>query len=183
MQRMMSALLLAVTAASAAAEPYAAAEVGYGRVDFSLGTPFRGDIDDEAMTTGVNLGYRFSELLEGEIGASWYGDVSGRGSPCPAGDICILSIRTIPDNDIRVYRASLLPGFERGDVRLFGRVGYYRADIDTNIAFEGGDFTEEGWTLGAGLRWSFADDWSIAGEASVLGDEMRQIGLSLAWHP
>ena len=176
-------MLTISAAASAAAEPYAAAEVGYGSSDFSLGTPFRGDIDDESLMSGVNVGYRFSELLAGEIGASWYGDVSGRGSPCPAGDICILSIRTIPDNDIRVYRASLLPGFDRGSLRIFGRVGYYRAEIDTNVVFPGGDFTREGWTLGAGVRWSFADDWSVAGEASVLGDEIRQFGISLAWHP
>lgn len=169
---------------SAAADPYyAKARVGTASSDFSLEEPYNGDVNDEAAMYGIDFGYRISDLLAVEVGASWYGDFSGQGSPCRKGQICILLLRTINGNEINVYHASLVPGIDRGRLRLFAEAGLYRAEIDTNTVFPNDEFTRNGWLLGAGARWRFNERWSVSLQASALEDNMEQIGVAVGWHP
>lgn len=72
---------LSAAAGGAAADPCVTARLGYASADFSLGAPYNGEVDDEAPAWGVNLGYRFSDLLAVEAGAMRFGDLDGRATP------------------------------------------------------------------------------------------------------
>ncbi|HET6628883.1 MAG TPA: hypothetical protein VFG91_03820 [Woeseiaceae bacterium] len=82
-----------------------------------------------------------------------------------------------------MYSASLVPGIDRGRLRLFTKAGLYRAEIDTNTVFPDDEFTKDGWLLGAGARWQLSELGSISLQASVLEDNMQQIGIAVGWHP
>lgn len=181
--RLFPVLLLAVAGGTASADPYATVRLGYADADLSLDAPYNGSIDDQGPAYGVNLGYRLSDLLAVELGATRFDDLDGRATPCPTGQICTLVIRDVPDNEVDTWSASLLPSLRMGDVALFGRAGYYRAEIDTRIPFANNEFTGDGWLLGGGARWRFSDTWSLALEASAYEDRLSQVGVTVGWHP
>lgn len=183
MKKVILLAILGVAAQPVAADPYITAEAGLAAADISLGEPFNGSIDDEASMYGVNVAWALSGLLAVEAGVSDYGDLDGRGTPCPRGDLCTQVVRDIPGNDMRVYEAALVPGLEIGNLRLYGRAGYYRADIDTALPFEGGDFDPSGLLLGGGLRLHFLPTLSAGLEVGRLGDDVSQVALIFGWHP
>lgn len=174
--------LLLLVPAAAFAQPYASAKVAYAGADFPLDSPYNGVIDDNSPGLGVDVGFGFGRHWAVEIGAARYGSFDGRGTPCVAGDVCTLAIRPIDGNDMTIYNAALVPRFTAGDARFFARVGYYRANIDANIALPGADdFHEDGLMLGAGVRWYFEDPWSISLEATRFDDNVRQLAVGFGW--
>jgi hypothetical protein len=177
------ALTLSLAAPAAAfSQPYASAKIAYAGADFPLGSPYNGVIDDNSPGLGVDFGFGFGRHWALEIGAARYGSFDGSGSPCAAGDVCTLVIRPIEGNDVTLYNAALVPRFTAGDARFFARVGYYRANVDTDIGIPGADdFHEDGLLLGAGVRWYFEDPWSISLEATRFDDNIRQIAVGVGW--
>jgi hypothetical protein len=167
--------------ACALGQPYVTAKIAYASAELPLGAPFNGTIDDNSAGVGVDVGFGFGRRWAVELGAARYGSFDGRGTPCVEGDVCILVIRPVSGNDLTVYKAALVPHFEIGDVQLFGRVGYYRANIDANIGLQGSDFDEDGLLAGVGLRWHFADPWSVSLEASRFDDNVRQLAVGFGW--
>ena len=174
--------LLLIPPAAALGQPYASAKVAYAGADFPLGSPYNGVIDDNSPGIGADVGFGFGRHWALEIGAARYGSFDGRGTPCIAGDVCTLVIRPIDGNDMTLYSAALVPRITAGDARFFARVGYYRANIDTNIDLPGaGDFHEDGLLLGVGARWYFSDPWSISLEATRFDDNIRQLAVGFGW--
>ena len=110
-----------------------------------------------------------------------YASFDGQGTPCAAGSVCTPVVQPIGNNDMTIYKAAVVPRFEIGDVRLFGRLGYYRANIDANIAPPDSDFDEDGVLVGLGVRWYFSEPWSVSVEASRFDDNVRQIAVGFGW--
>lgn len=176
------ALCLLGLPAAAFGEPYAVAKLAYAKADLPLGAPYNGVIDDNSLALGVDVGFAFARYWAVEVGAARYGSLDGFGTPCVQGDVCTLIVRDISGNDMTMYNAALVPRIAAGRARFFARVGYYRANIDTNIDLPGaGDFHEDGLMLGAGARWYFADPWSISLEATRFDDNIRQLAVGFGW--
>lgn len=164
------------------AQPYASAKLAYAGADLPLGSPFNGVVDDNSFGFGADIGFGFGRRWALEIGAARYGSFDGRGTPCAAGQVCAQVVQPIDGNDMTLYKAAFVPRFETGAVRLFARVGYYRANIDANIDFEGaGDLHEDGLLLGAGLRWYFEEPWSVSLEATRFDDNVRELAVGFGW--
>jgi hypothetical protein len=176
------ALLALSLPAVALAEPYAVAKLAYASTDIPLGAPYNGVIDDNAPALGVDVGFGFSRKWALEIGAARYASLDGFGTPCVPDTACTLIVREIGGNDMTLYNVALVPRFTAGDTHVFARVGYYRANIDTNVDLPGaGDFHEDGLMLGVGARWYFSDPWSVSLEATRFDDNVRQISLGFGW--
>lgn len=174
--------LFTVVPAAAFGQPYASAKIAYAGADLPVGAPYNGVIDDNSLGLGVDVGFGFGRNWALEIGAARYGSFDGRGTPCVTGDTCTLAIRPIEGNDMSIYSAALVPRFSAGDARFFARVGYYRANVDTNVDLPGADdFHEDGLLLGAGVRWYFRDPWSISLEATRFDDNVRQLAVGFGW--
>lgn len=168
--------------AAAFAEPYAVAKLAYASADLPLGAPYNGVIDDNAPALGIDVGFGFSRKWALEIGAARYASLDGFGSPCAPNTVCPLIVRDIDGNDMTMYNVALVPRFTAGDAHVFARVGYYRANIHTNVDLPGaGDFHEDGLMLGVGARWYFEDPWSISLEATRFDDNVRQLALGFGW--
>jgi len=168
--------------AAALGEPYAVAKLAYATADLPLGAPYNGVIDDTAPGLGIDVGFAFARNWAVEIGATRYGSLDGFGTPCVQGSVCPLLVRDIGGNDMTMYNAALVPRIPAGRARFFARVGYYRANIDTNVDLPGaGDFHEDGLMLGVGARWYFSDPWSVSLEATRFDDNLRQIALGFGW--
>jgi hypothetical protein len=175
-------LALSLLPALASGQPYVAAKVSYAAADFPLGAPYNGVIDDNAPALGVDIGFGFGQHWAVEVGGARYGSVDGTGTPCVEGAVCTQVVRPIEGNDMTLYHAALVPRISAGEARFFARVGYYRANIDTNISLPGsGDFHEDGLMLGVGARWYFQDPWSISLEATRFDDNIRQISVGFGW--
>lgn len=168
-------------AGAASAQPYVSANLGYASADFALGSPYNGIVDDRSVSYGVDIGLGFGRRWAIEAGVNGYGGFDGRATPCLAGAVCPLLIAPVSDNDITTYKLSLVPRINVGEVRLFGRIGYYRAKIDTEIDLPGNDFTENGLLLGAGVRWYFREPWSVSLEANRFDSNLYQITVGVGW--
>lgn len=180
-----SILILAACAVPSVAlgQPYVSAELGYANAEFPLGAPYNGVIDDRAATYGVDLGLGFGPLFGIELGVNRYGDFDGTATPCPAGGTCTLAIRGVSGNDMTTYQLALVPRFTIGDLRMFAKAGYYRAEIDTNIGLPDNDFSEDGLLVGIGVRWLFKDPWSVSLEATRFGDDVSQLTVGFGFGP
>ena len=174
-----SSLLLPAAAFS---QPYVSAKLAYAAADFPLDAPYNGVVDDNSLALGVDIGFGFGRNWAVEIGAARYDSFDGTGTPCVEGEVCTLVVRPIEGNDMTLYHAALVPRIAAGDARFFARVGYYRANIDTNIGLPGAsDFHEDGLMLGVGARWYFEDPWSVSLEATRFDDNVRQISVGFGW--
>jgi hypothetical protein len=165
---------------AAFAQPYVSANVGWASADFPIGAPFNGSSDDSAPTYGFDVGLAFTDKWAVELGWNGYGNFDGRGAPCEIGTVCT-AVVTQETIDETVYEATLVRHFTLDKVRLYGKAGYYRAKVDTNIPFEPSDFTERGLVLGVGARWYFAAPWSLSLEATRFDDNVSQVSVGFGW--
>lgn len=180
--RFTALILFLLVPAAAFSQPYASVKVAHAGTDVPLGAPYNGVIDDNSPGLGIDVGFGFGRRWALEIGAARYGSFDGTGTPCAAGDVCTLVVRAIDGNDITLYNAAFVPRISAGDARFFARVGYYRANIDTNIGLPGADdFHEDGLMLGVGARWYFEDPWSVSLELTRFDDNIRQLAVGFGW--
>ena len=168
-------------AGTASAQPYAAAELGYASSEFAVGSPYNGVIDDRSLMYGLDVGFGFGRRWAIEAGITGYGDFDGRATPCAPGAVCPAVVQDVSGNDVTVYNLSIVPRVTLGDVRMFAKGGYYRARIDTNVDLPENRFTENGFMLGAGIRWYFREPWSISLEATRFDDKVYQVGIGVGW--
>jgi hypothetical protein len=176
------ALLLGLLAAPSIAfcQPYASLQLGYASADFPLGPPYNGVVDDNAPMLGVEAGVAFGKW-GGEIGFHDYGSFDGFGTPCPDGAACSQVTQPISGNDQTLWNLALVRRFEIGKVRLFGKAGYYRAHLKSNVSLPDSDFSPDGVMLGAGVRWYFSAPWSLSLEAERFDDNVSQISVGFGW--
>src|SRR5882672_2092486 len=178
-QRQLLALLaLAAAPTLAFAQPYASVQLGYANADFPLGAPYNGVVDDSAPMLGIEAGIAFGKW-GAELGWNEYGSFDGFGTPCADGAVCAPITQQIGGNDQRLYKVALVRRFEIGNVRLFGKAGYYRAKLQTNVP--DGDFDPNGVMLGAGVRWYFKAPWSLSLEAERFDDNVSQLSVGFGW--
>lgn len=181
MRRLIATILCAGTPALAFGQVYATAQVGYASADFSLGAPYNGVVDDRAVSLGVDVGFNITKRFAFEVGATRYGGFDGRATPCAPGAVCTALVQDVDGNDATALALTLIPHVELGDTELFGKIGYYRLTIDTEIDIPGGKFKERGIVAGIGARWYFREPWSVSLEASRLDDNVYQIELGAGW--
>jgi hypothetical protein len=170
------ALLIAPTLAFC--QPYANLQLGYAHADFPVGPPYNGVIKDSAPVVGIEAGYAFRKW-SAEVGFDEYGSLDGFGTPCTAGGVCSPVTRDINGNDQSLYKLALVRRFDIGDVRLFGKAGYYHATLKANLP--NADFHPDGFLLGFGVRWYFSSPWSLALEGERFDDNVSQISLGVGW--
>jgi hypothetical protein len=165
----------------ASAEPYVVGRLGYARADIPLGAPYNGLIDDSAPVLGIDVGLGFGEKWAGELGYSTYGSLDGLATPCAVGAVCSPVSTEITGNDQDVADIAIVRRFAIGDVQLYGKIGYYRAEIKTNLDLPGADFTESGALLGIGVRWYLDSPWHVTLEGKRFDDNVSQISVGFGW--
>jgi hypothetical protein len=177
---LLSFLTLLAAPTLALAQPYASVQLGYATADFPLGAPYNGVVDDHAPMLGVEGGIAFGKW-GGEIGFHDYGSFHGFGTPCPDGAVCAPITQQISGNDETLWKFALVRRFEIGNVRLFGKAGYYRAHMKSNVNLPDADFNPDGVMLGAGVRWYFSAPWSLSLEGERFDDNVSQISVGFGW--
>jgi outer membrane protein with beta-barrel domain len=176
--KLLALVALLATPALAFAQPYANFQLGYARADFPIGPPYNGVVKDNAPMVGIEAGYAFRKW-GAEVGFNDYGSLDGFGTPCLSVVACTSTTREIDGNDQTLYKLALVRRFEIGNVRLFGKAGYYRAHLKTNIPEA--DFHPDGFMLGLGARWYFSSPWSLAIEGERFDDNVSQVSLGIGW--
>jgi hypothetical protein len=164
-----------------AVEPYVSAQLGYANVEWPLGAPLNGRIDDSGIGYGVDVGFAFGRRWAFEVGTFGYDHFDARGTPCAAGAVCAPVVTDVTGTDITILKAALSPRFSIGSVRLFGTFGYFEAKIDTNLALPNSRLRDEGALLGAGARWYFRDPWSVSLQATRFDDNLSQVTVGVGW--
>lgn len=162
-------------------QPYASVQVGYADADFPLGAPYNGVVDDSAPMVGVEAGLGFGRKWAAELGLHEYGSFNGFGTPCPAGAVCAPITQQISGNDQRLYKVALVRRFEIGNVRLFGKAGYYRAELQSNVPLPDADFNPDGVMLGMGVRWYFNTPWTLSLQGERFDDNVSQVSVGIGW--
>jgi hypothetical protein len=178
--RVITIVSLLAFPAAAFSQPYASAYLGWARADFPLGAPFNGYADDSGPAYGLDFGIGFGERWAAELGLNGYGEFDGRAAPCPANTACP-AIVTDQSIEQSVYDVAIVRRFTIRELRFFAKAGYYRASIDTDVAFPDSNFVENGLLLGAGMRWYFEAPWSISLEASRFDDNVSQFVVGFGW--
>ena len=173
-------LALLATPALALAQPYASVQLGYASADFPLDAPYNGVVNDNALMLGVEAGVAFGKW-GGEIGFHDYGSFDGFGTPCSDGAVCAPITQQIEGNDQTLWKLALVRRFEIGNVRLFGKAGYYRAHMKSNVNLPDADFNPDGVMLGAGVRWYFSAPWSLSLEGERFDDNVSQVSVGFGW--
>ena len=84
-------------------------------------------------------------------------------------------------NEISILKVALVPTFTVGATRLFATLGYYRANIDANLALPDTEATDSGAALGVGARWYFSDPWSVSVQAMRFDDNLQQLMFGVGW--
>jgi hypothetical protein len=181
MKQCVLTILCCAVSGAAFGEVYATAELGYANADFNLGSPYNGVVDDRAMTVGAEIGFSIKQRFALELGVNKYNSFGGRATPCAPGAICSNAVVPTGSNDVLAYSIALIPHIELDKVVLFAELGYYHADIDTEIGIPGDDFTEDGIIAGLGARWYFRDPWSVSLETTRLDDNIYQIAFGVGW--
>lgn len=176
--KLLALVALLATPALAFGQPYASLQLGYAYADFPVGPPYNGVIKDSAPVVGVEAGYAFRKW-SAELGFDEYGSLDGFGSPCFAGGACSGVTQDINGNDQSLYKLALVRRFDIGDVRLFGKAGYYHATLKANLPEA--DFHPDGFLLGLGIRWYFSGPWSLALEGERFDDNVSQVSLGVGW--
>jgi hypothetical protein len=170
---------LVMVPAVSVGQVYVSAGVGYSTADFSLGSPYNGVVDDRSFLFALDGGFR-TERIGIELGLRRYGDFDGRAAPCVPGTECPDVLQSV-SSDLSLYKLSLVPRFDVGNVELFGEAGYYRANIDTDIGLPDSDFRKRGLVLGLGARWYFEDPWSVSLRGERFDDDIYQLVVSFGW--
>jgi hypothetical protein len=165
--------------AAAFAQPYLSAHLGWANADFPIEAPFNGLAEDSAPSYGLDFGVGFGSWAV-EVGANGYGHIDGRAAPCAIGTVCT-AIVTEESVDQTIYDAALVRRFTLRNFEMFGKAGYYRANIDTDIPFDGSDFSEQGLMLGIGARWYFEAPWSLSIEGTRYDDNVSQFSIGFGW--
>lgn len=173
--------LLAATPGTLRAEPYVSALLGYTSTEWPRGSPLNGTIDDRGFAYGIDLGFSFGERWGVELGAYEYESFDAFGTPCAGGAVCPAVVTEVNGNDVSIVKLALAPRFVIGRVRLFATMGYYRANIDTNLDLPGAKSRDRGAVLGLGARWYFRDPWSVSLQATRFDDNLRQVMLGVGW--
>lgn len=163
------------------AQVYAELELGYANADMNLGSPYNGIVDDRATVVGVDLGLNLGSRWALEAGLNKYNSFDGRATPCAPGDVCLNAVIPTGSNDVTSYSLALVPHFEVKGVILFAELGYYSADIDTEIGIADDDFTEDGVMIGGGVRWYFNEPWSVSLEATRMDENIYQMSVGIGW--
>jgi outer membrane immunogenic protein len=132
------------------------AQIGYNyqiAPDWLVGieTDFQGaDIKgDDSQSNSVKIGSAnpFNSTGTGSQKIDWFGTVRGR-------------LGWLPVNPLLVYATGgLAYGHTRTDVSFASAIGPL-----TGAAAVSQDDTRAGWTIGGGLEWMFAPNWSLKGE-------------------
>jgi opacity protein-like surface antigen len=176
-------VIIAGTAVPAAAfsQPYVSANLGWASGEFPIEAAFNGLVDDSAPAYGIDLGLGFGDKWAVELGVNGYGNLDGRAAPCAAGTACVPPVVTEESVDQTIYEAALTRRFTIRNLRLYGKAGYYHANIDTDVPFEDSDFSESGLLLGIGLRWYFDAPWSVSLEATRFDDNVSQVSVGFGW--
>jgi hypothetical protein len=172
-------LLIAALPGAAWAQPYFSVNLGWASADFPIEAPFNGFADDAAPVYGFDAGFGVGDWAF-ELGLSEYGNFDGRAAPCPEGGICTLIV-TEETIDQNIYEAALVRRFTIKNFELFGKAGYYKANIDTDIPYEPSDFAERGLLLGIGARWYFDAPWSLSIEGTRYDDNVSQLAVGFGW--
>jgi hypothetical protein len=175
---LLALITLLAAPALAFGQPYANLQLGYAHADFPVGPPYNGVIKDSAPVVGVEAGFAFRKW-SAEIGLDEYGSLDGFGTPCTAGGVCSPATQDINGNDQSLYKLALVRRFDIGDVRLFGKAGYYHATLKANVP--DADFHLHGFMLGLGIRWYFSGPWSLALEGERFDDNVSQVSLGVGW--
>jgi opacity protein-like surface antigen len=178
---LIAGVLSGVSATTAFAQPYVSGELGYASAQFALDAPYNGVVDDRSMMYGINLGFGFARRWALEAGLHGCEGFDGRATPCIDGAVCPLVVQHVDDNNVTVYHLAMVPRVNVGNVRLFGKAGYYHARIDTDIGLPDDRFKENGLLLGAGVRWYFSEPWSVSLEATRYDDNIYQLGVGVGW--
>jgi len=165
---------------AAFAQPYGSVSLGRASADFPIEAPFNGLVDDKGMTYGLHFGVGFGERWAAELGYNGYDNFDGHATPCAVGAACI-PVVTEESVSQTVYEAALVRRFMIKNLRFYGKAGYYRANIDTNIPFDESDFTENGLVLGIGMNWAFAAPWNISIEATRFDDNVSRFTVGVGW--
>jgi hypothetical protein len=164
---------------AAFAQPYFSANVGWGSGDFPLEAPVNGFVDDGAPTYGIDIGIGVRQWAF-ELGVSGYGNFDGRAAPCAIGAVCTLIIEET-SLDQTIYDAALVRRFYIKNLEMFGKAGYYKAKLDTDIPIDGSDLVERGLMLGIGARWYFRAPWSVSIEGTRYDDNVSQLSVGFGW--
>ena len=164
-----------------AAEPYVSAQLGYANAEWSRGAPLNGAIDDRGAAYGVDAGFSFRRHWAVEVGAYGYESLDARGTPCAPGEVCTGVVTEFGGNDISILKVALVPTFTVGATRLFATLGYYRADIDANLALPDTESHDNGAVVGVGARWYFRDPWSVSVQAVRFDDNLQQLMFGVGW--
>jgi hypothetical protein len=174
-------LLASLVACPSAAfsQPYFSANLGWASADFPIEAPFNGLADDSAPSYGLDFGVGLGSWAI-EVGANGYGNIDGRAAPCAIGTVCA-AVVTQESVDQTIYEAALVRRFTVRNFELFGKAGYYRAKIDTDIPFDESDFNERGLVLGIGARWYFEAPWSVSIEGTRYDDNVSQLSVGFGW--
>ena len=182
MSRLWLIALLAILSPTAAfAQVYAVAQLGYARADFPLGEPYNGVLDDSSIVYGVDVGFGFRKWAA-EIGWNGYGAFDGNATPCATGTVCTPTRVEVPNNDQRVYKVSLVRRFDIAKLGFYGKAGYYRAKVSTNIDLPDANLDIDGLLLAAGIRWNFGDKpWTVGVEVSRYDDNVSQLTVGFGW--
>jgi hypothetical protein len=174
------AALVAVPGA-AWSQPYARLLVGNAEADFPLGAPYNGVIDDSSIMYGIDVGMGFGRKWAFEFGANGYRRFDGLATPCPSGAVCPPVTQAVSGNDQTVYEIAAVRRFSIGRLQLYGKAGYYRAHIETNIGLPDADFETDGAALGAGATWFLRAPWSVSLEATRFDDNVSQLSVAFGW--
>jgi hypothetical protein len=174
-------LVSVVMPAVASAQAYVVGQVGYAQAEIPLGAPYNGVVDDGAPLIGIDVGLGLGEKWAGEVGFTTYGSLDGQATPCAPGAVCDPTSTAITGNDQSIVDIAVVRRFTIGNVRLFGKAGYYRAKVKTNIALPDADFTPDGALLGIGARWYFDSPWHVTLEAERFDDNVSQISVGVGW--
>jgi hypothetical protein len=165
--------------ATAFSQPYFSANVGWASADFPIEAPFNGLADDSAPTYGIDFGVGLGSWAV-ELGANGYGNVDGRAAACAPGTVCALVV-TEESVDQTIYDVGLVRRFTIRNFQVYGKAGYYRANIDTTIPLPDSDFSERGLMLGVGARWYFEAPWSLSIEGTRYDDNVSQLSIGFGW--
>jgi hypothetical protein len=164
---------------AAFAQPYFSVNVGWASADFPIEAPLNGFADDSAPTYGLDFGIGIHDWAV-ELGLNEYGNFDGRAAPCAIGAVCTLIVQET-SLDQTIYEAALVRRFTLNTVELFGKAGYYKASIDSDVQIEDSDFAERGLMLGIGARWYFRAPWSVSIEGTRYDDNVSQLAVGFGW--
>jgi outer membrane immunogenic protein len=156
---------------------YTAPEVVYNWTGFYIGghvggafpggSSFEGS--DARFLGGVQGGFDYQFATNWVVGAeaqySWLGGNSGGGVVFPGGTL-------VTGNTNQLGSATARLGYAFGPTLLYAKGGYaWRGNNDIGVSFGGlpAAFTtsgnhRDGYTVGAGLEYMFAPNWSVKGE-------------------